>query len=83
MEKLEENRNEVQEPPKMWYKEVVGMAMGKHPKRLLAYCAQPYTSKSHIQGASKTCPISEPYVVLREVASTLGTAVCRTARTMV
>ena len=39
MEKLEENRNKVQEPPKMWNKEVVGMAMGKYPQRLLAHCA--------------------------------------------
>ena len=83
MEKLEENRHKVQKPPKMWNKEVVGMAVGKYPQRLLAHCTQPDTSESHIQGASKTRPIPEPYGVLREIASALGTAVCRTARTVV
>ena len=83
MEKLEENRHKVQEPPKVWHKEMVGMAMGKYPQGLLAYCALPDTSKSHVQGVSKTCPISEPSGVLREIASALGTAVCRTARTVV
>ena len=83
MEKLKENRHKVQEPPKVWHKEAVGMAMGKYPQGLLAYCAQPDTSKSHIKGTLETCPISEPYGALRETASALGTAVCRTARTVV
>ena len=83
MEKLEENRHKVQKSAKMWHKEKSGVAVGKYPKRILANRTQPDFNKSHIKATSKTCPISEPYGILREIASMLGTAVCRTARTVV
>ena len=39
MEKLENKSESAEKPPEMWHKEVVGVAMGKYPKRLLAHCS--------------------------------------------
>ena len=52
MEMLETGANTLQESPKMRYYQVDGMAVGQHPKGLLAHCSQSYTHTCHIIGES-------------------------------
>ena len=37
MEMLETSADTLQEPTKMWHRQMAGMAVGKYPKRLLAH----------------------------------------------
>ena len=83
MEMLETSADTLQEPAKMRHSEMAGMAVGEHPKRLLAHCPQPDIDASHINGEPETRTLSHAYGILRETASALRTAVCRTARTVV
>lgn len=57
--------------------------MGQYPKGLLAHGTQPDIDASHINKELETSALSLAYGILREIASVLGTAVCRTARTVV
>ena len=83
MEMLETSANTLQESTTMWHPQMAGMAVGKHPKGILAHCSQPDTDTSHINGEPETSALSHTYGILRETASALRTAVCRTARTVV
>ena len=47
MEMLETSANALQESAKMWHLKMAGMAVGKHPKRLLAH---------------RTCILTQGYV---------------------
>ena len=40
LEKLEEDKDPVQESDEMWNRETTGMAMGKYPQGLLAHIQQ-------------------------------------------
>ena len=83
MEMLETSANTLQESTTMWHPQMAGMAVGKHPKRVLAHCPQSDIDASHINGEPETRTLSHAYGILRETASALRTAVCRTARTVV
>ncbi len=83
MEMLETSANTLQESTTMWHPQMAGMAVGKHPKGLLAHCSQPDTDTSHIKRELEARTLSHTYGILRETASALRTAVCRTARTVV
>ncbi len=47
LEKLETSPNPLQEPHEMWHQQMVGMAMGKYPQRILAHSDKPYSNESH------------------------------------
>ena len=83
MEMLETSTHTLQEPAKMRHSEVASVAMGEYPKRVLAHRSQPDTQTCHIKRELETSALSHTYGILRETASVLGTAVCRTARTVV
>ena len=82
MEMLETSADTFQEPATLWHRKMAGMAVGQYPERLLAYGAR-LSAQSHNQREFETGALSLAYGILRETASVLGTAVCRTARTVV
>ena len=83
MEMLETSADTLQKSTKMWHSQVAGMAVGKYPKGILAHRSQPDTQACHIKRELETSALSHTYGILRETASALRTAVCRTARTVV
>ena len=55
LEMLETCPNPIQEPYEMWHQQMVGMAMGKYPQRILAHSRQSDSAQSHNEwGTCKT-----------------------------
>ena len=44
---LETQPNPIQEPYEMWHQQMVGMAVGKYPKGILAHSNMSYSKESH------------------------------------
>ena len=83
MEIMEVTPHPSSEPYKVRHRQIPRLYVGQHSEGILVHSGQPYTAPSHNEPKAKASGLSKSVGYISRMVSKIGTAVCRTACTVV